>query len=737
MRFLLVFLFAGLVVAAAVPAQEAETEKAARRRVDAERLASPPVIDGHLTEGEWDGAALLSDFTQLVPDEGEPATEKTEVYVGYDDENLYFGVRAYDSAPDKLAAKILTRDGEVTYDDTVTFILDTFQDRQSGFLFTTSPLGVQVDALVRKEGEEVNRAWDGDWTCAASRDAEGYVAELAIPFRTLRFARAEEQVWGFNVQRSIARKREEDYWQPMKKDYGFYAAYTVSRFGELGGLRGIHQGRRYQLKPYVSVGKEEPHSPLREGEDSVEAGLDVKLHLTSHLVADLTLNTDFAEAEADVQVVNLTRFPLYFPEKRGFFLEGASLFYFGDRPEPYRLPDNIFFFSRRIGLTAGGGQKIPVVGGVKLSGEVGKLGLGVLHLRTDAEEIAGPSGTAFTEPETDYTVVRLRRSVLEKSSIGLLAMNKDPGTGSNRLLGTDWDFALSDRLATGGYLVKSTTPGLDGEDWAGTADVNWDSRKSRVRVAYTDIGENFNDEMGFVPRVGIRKLRGDFNYNIWPEESKVRLAWLTYDIDYITDSDGEIESRVQTVQANGFFQSSAGLSFKIYDNLEVLKAPFPIHPGVTIAPGSYSFQNYFFGFQTDYSRPIGGAGRVFAGDFYDGNFLQLFGSVAYKPIDGMLWITSYEWTDVKLSAGDFTAELLEVELSYALSSPDLSAIGVYQWNHEDNSFLRLLFKWVYRRESAFYVVYEDQRDLTGALDPFRPSTGIPGRSLVVKTVFAF
>lgn len=213
----------------------------------------------------------------------------------------------------------------------------------------------------------------------------------------------------------------------MKKDYGYYAAYTVSRYGEIGGLRGVRQGRRYQLKPYLSASAEKPHSESLDEEESFEAGLDLKIQLISNLVADLTVHTDFAEAEADVLVVNLTRFPLFFPEKRGFFLEGANLFYFGDRPEPHRVEvDNSYFFSRRIGLTEDGGQKIPVLGGVKLTGEVGKLGLGVLHLRTVEEELAGPGGTTDLEPATDFTVVRLRQSVLEKSSIGLLASTRTP-----------------------------------------------------------------------------------------------------------------------------------------------------------------------------------------------------------------------------------------------------------------------------------------------------------------------
>jgi len=738
MRLLSCLLWIWLLSSGAVAAEEAAGEAPRPRRLEAQRLATPPVVDGQLAEAEWEGAALLTGFTQLVPDEGEPATEKTEVFVGYDDENLYFGIRAYDSEPEKLVANVMTKDGEVTYDDTVSIILDTFRDRQNGFLFTTSPLGVQVDGLVRKEGEEVNLAWDGEWSCAASRDEEGYVAEIAIPFKTLRFAAAEEQVWGFNVRRSIARKREDVFWQPMKKEYGYYAAYTVSRYGEIAGLRGVRQGRRYQLKPYLSAKAEKPHSADLDDEETVEAGLDVKIQLTSELVADLTINTDFAEAEADVLVENLTRFPLFFPEKRDFFLEGANLFYFGDRPEPHRgVVDNTYFFSRRIGLTEDGGQKIPVLGGVKLTGGVGKLSLGVLHLRTVEEELAGPGGTTFAEPATDFTVVRLRQGVLEKSSIGLLAMNKDPGTGSNRVLGTDWDFVLSNRLATGGYLIKSSSPGLDGDDWAGSADVNWDSEKIRAHLIYTEIGESFNDEMGFVPRLGIHRFRGNFNYNFWPKESPVRIAWLTYDLDYVTDTDGAIESRVQSLQANGFFQSSAGLSFKYFNSLEVLTAPFPIDPDVTIPPGTYSFDNFFFGFQTDYSRPAGGAGHFSGGDFYDGDFLHVLGSFALRAFKGLLWITTYQWTDVHLPAGDFTSRLLEVELSYARSSPDVSGIATYQWDADDNSLLRMVFKWVYRPESTFFVVYEDQRDLSGSFDPFRRSIGVPGRSLLVKTVFAF
>ncbi len=722
------------IPAAGEPAPEVGNE--GRYVVEAPRVAAAPVIDGAMAAGEWDAAAVVTGLTQLVPDEGAPATERTEVRIAYDAEHLYFGVRAWDSEADQLVANTLNRDGLLDYDDAIHIILDTFHDRKSGFLFATNPLGAQIDALVRQEGEEINLDWDGEWRCAASRDPEGFTVEIAIPFKTLRFAAAGEQVWGFNIRRSIARKQEEVFWKPMSKTYGFYARYKISQFGELSGLRDLGSGRRYQLKPYLAAGWEDQNTG-RTGDEVLEAGLDVKFRLTSELVADLTVNTDFAEAEADVQQLNLTRFPLLFPEKRGFFLEGANLFYFGDRPEPYREADNLMFFSRRIGLTDHGGQAIPVLGGVKLAGEAGLYSIGALHVTTDETAYLDVLDERRIEPLTHYSVLRVKRRLFERSSIGLIGLNKDPdGAGANRVVGADWDFAFGKNLKTGGYLLRSSTPGLSGEDWAGAADVGWDSKHARMRFAYVEIGRHFNNEMGFVPRLGIRHLRADLNAILWPEKGPVRQAWFLFDIDYITDTEGAIESRLRTLQANGFFHNSAGYSFKTFDHLEVLTAPFEIHPGVVIPPGSYSFRNYFFGFQTDYSKTLGGAGRLLFGDFYDGELVQTFYGVLYRPIDGLSLAGYYERTEVELVAGEFVTGIFQGDLNYSFS-PVISTKASYQWNSEKNSRLRLLFKWTYKPGADFFVVYEDLRDLTGPLDRFQRQVGVPGRSIMSKIVFAF
>lgn len=722
----------------ALPAtgNEGQAAAGAGYTVEVPRLSSPPTLDGHLAAAEWDGAARLDGFVQLEPQEGAPASEATEVRIGYDPANLYIGIRGHDSEAGAMVANILTRDGDLSYDDSIEIVLDTYHDRQSGFLFATNPLGVQVDALVRREGEEINFDWDGLWSCRAGRDAGGFTVEIAIPFRTLRFPRSGEQVWGINVTRLIPRKQEVSSWKPMSRDYGHYARYKVSQFGQLTGLEGLEPGRRSLFKPYLVAGWEDQNEEMK-GDEVVEVGLDAKVNLTTDLVADFTVNTDFAEAEADDQRVNLTRFPLFFPEKREFFLEGANLFYVGERPEPYRDAEDFLFFSRRIGLTDDGGREIPVLGGAKITGQMGDLGLGFLNLTTDGETFRDPESGTFTEPRTNYTVVRLKQDLLGGSYVGFMGLNTDPsGLDYNRVAAADWDFELREHLRTGGFLARSSGADEEGDEWAGYADLNWDSKHSRVRLAYTDLGDGFRDELGFFPRLGVKKLRADLNAVLWPDGGRVRTAWFTYDVDYVTDQAGNLETRAQGLQANMFFRSSAGLAFKAFDDREVLTAPFEVARGVVIPAGTYDFRNYFVGFQTNYNRPLGGAGRVLAGDYFDGDIVQAFGALVYRPVAGLFTAATYERTEVDLPAGSFTTELSLAEVTYSFN-PRLSTRAWLQWQSEENLLGRLVVKWTYRPGADFFFIYEDLQDLTDPLDRFDRRVGIPGRSILTKTVFVF
>jgi len=706
----------------------------------APRLAAAPEIDGRIGEDEWAGAARAEGFTQLEPVSGAPSTERTRLWVGYDGGHLYLAVRADDDEPGRIVGAALTRDSDLTYDDTVEVLLDTNGDRRTGFLFATNPLGVQVDALVRAEGEEVNRDWDGLWSVRTSRDDAGYSVEMAIPFRTLRFPERPVQTWGFNVARVIPRKREVTFWKPMSLDYGYYARYKVSELGTLTGLEELEPGRKWLAKPYLLVGHH-GERPVGEEGGELEAGGDVKWSLTTDLTADLTINTDFAETEADSQEVNLDRFPLFFPEKREFFLEGASLFYFGERPVPYQLEQNTqLFFSRRIGLTDDGGRQIPVVGGAKLTGRLGGFEVGMLNLTTEEESFEELDGGSFTEPRTNYTAVRLKRQVTERASLGAIGLATEPsGPEHNRLGGLDWEVSLRDHLKTGGFVAKSSTAGVEADDWAGYADLDWDSKHHRLRLAFTEIGEGFVDELGFVPRRDMRKSRLHWDGVIWPEPDNrlnVRQAWVTYGLQYITDREDRLETRIHTLQLNTWLNNNAGVSFKSFDNLEVLTEGFEIHPGVVVAPGEYHFRNFFFGFNTDYTKPLGGAGHLTWGELWDGHLLKTLYALTWRPVPGMLGAVVFERTDVELGAGDFRVDIAVAELSYAFS-PRLVTQGVFQWRSDQNRHVKALLRWTYQPGADLFLVYDEISDLTDPGVPFDTTVGIPGRSLLTKIVYAF
>jgi hypothetical protein len=721
----------------AVPPASPSAPPAGRYVVRPVRLPAPPVIDGKLDDAVWREAAKLGSFTQINPTEGAPASEPTEVFLGYDADNLYIGARCHDDEPSKVFATGLTRDAEIAYDDYLQLVFDTFRDGRSGFLFSTNAAGVKVDGLVRNEGEEINYNWDAVWTVKASRDSGGWSMEMAIPWRSLRFPNREQQDWGFNVERFVSRKQEQSDWKPMKRDYGFYASYKVSQYGELTGLEGALQGSRFHFAPYLLARAQEP-----QNDDSRSTygrvGGDVKVNVTSDLVADLTYRTDFSETEADEETVNLSRSPLLIPEKRAFFLEGASLFYFGDRPEPHHPADeNFLFFSRQIGLTPDGRAEIPIEGGVKLTGHEGRYDVGVLSIQTDAVHGSDGYGGRIDEPRTTYSVLRLKRTIGESSSFGVLGISKDATGDQNRVGGLDWDVSLGPNLRNGGYFAKSSTPGFSGEDWTGSTDFFYDSRNLRFHYVYTEVGQNFNDELGYIQRLGVRQYRGDNNLTFWPDTGPFRQWWMTYNLDYIEDRDtNEVQSRIHNVQVSGYFRNAAGLAYKYYDDLEVLTAPLEIKRGLFIPAGSYHFGNSFFGFQTDYTKPLGAAGRLAWGDYYDGHFFQYFGFVSYRPLPGLFADATYQETKVTLREGSFTTDILLAEANYAFS-PEFSVRAWVQWNRGANLESKLIFDWQLRPDTRLFVVYQDLKTYVDFFDPRQPVFGTPGRSLTVKTVFLF
>jgi hypothetical protein len=715
---------------AAEPAAEPDSKYVTRPAF----LATPPVIDGKLDDAVWQTATRLGDFRQVEPRELEPATEPTDVYLGFDRDNLYIGVRCHDSEASKIVTTTLTRDSDMTYEDTIQILLDTYHDGRNAFLFTTNSGGVLVDGLVRNEGEQVNLDWDGIWSVQSSRDEGGWNAEIAIPWRTLRFPNKPEQEWGFNIERLVARKQERTYWRAFKKTW--YYLYKLSEAGTLVGLEGARPGGRFQYSPYITVGAER-----RQDDDSTsgitEVGGDVKVSLASDLVADLTVNPDFSETEADQQDVNLTRNPLLFPEKRPFFLEGASVFYVGQRPDPEHASEYFLFHSRQIGLAGGGLATIPILGGVKLTGHEKGYDIGVLSLQTNDLRQSDGYGGLIDEPRTTYSVGRVKRTTGNGSTFGLLALSKDASGHYNRVGAADWDIAFSKNFRSGGYLAKSSTPDVEENDWMGSSNIYWDSRHFRFHYEYTDMGEGFNDELGFFSRTAIRLFRTDNFIILWPERGPFKLVWFTVDMDYVEDrATGRLQSRFGHLQYNSYFKSSAGFAYKWYDQTEVLTSPFEISKGVVIPPGSYHFNYHFFGFQSDYTKPLGTVGRVSWGDYYDGTFLQTFGYFAYRPIPGFFLAATYQHTEVKLKEGEFDSDIYLAEFTYAFS-PRFSVRSWLQWAPDANLRTKLDVSWELKQGTKFFIVYQDIKTYIDFFNPRQPLFGTPGRSLIAKTVFLF
>lgn len=706
--------------------------------LDIHRLSGAPVIDGKLDDPVWQEGNLLGGFIQIDPGEGQPASEKTEAYVGYDSHNLYFGIRCYDREPAKILGSGMRSDTDLSADDSISIVLDTFHDRRNGFLFQINPLGGRTDALLRNEGEEVNADWDGLWEAAAARDAQGWTAEIAIPFKTLRFSRADSQIWGFNVSRYITRRQETSFWKPMRRQTGSLPAYRVSEFGEIRGMTGITEGGRYQLKPYSLLRDEPAGRAYRDG--TGDLGGDLKMNLTSGLAMDLTVNTDFAEVEADQQQINLERFKLFYPEQRQFFLEGANLFYFGDRPEPLEVPEKFrFFFSRQIGLAEDGRVVVPVLGGAKLAGQVGGTSIGFLNLSTDRASYVDARGVPVEEPETNFTVLRLKQQIFGRSTVGLIGLNKDPRGGDyNRGLGFDWDLAFGKGWQSSGYVARTDTPGLEGRDSAFSADLVWRSKKLRLRHRYTDIGDNFNPEMGFLTRSGIVKHHFNALSNMVFDKAPLHIYRVIplVDVNHITDQNGNLETQLTTYELTLSGRSRAGVAFLYYDDLENLSSPLPIAKNVTIPAGHYRFRSLFTGISSGYSRRMGFTFWYHDGGYYGGDRLRTMLALLLRPRDGLVIEPRFDRVKVDAPWGHFVDQLAQTAVDYSLT-PTLSTRVTLQWREGDNVRANFLIDWTYRPGSDLFLVYNDVDDL----DTVRRDSGFsplrPGRTITIKATRRF
>ena len=663
-------------------------------------------LDGDLSEPEWKLAEPATDFIQRLPHTGKPATERTEVRILYDQNSIYVGVDCFDSAGEEgITIKDIRPDFYTLDSDGFQVVFDTFDDDRNCFLFGINPGAARFDMQIGSDGTASNTAWNGIWWVKTRIDHDGWHAEIAIPFTTLRFNKNGDQIWGVNFERRVRRKSEDSYWAPLP------AAFRLGRIslaGTLAGLKGIRQGRNLYVKPYVSA------SIPRRSDGSMgfdpTGGGDAKWGLGSQLTLDLTINTDFSQVEADEEQINLTRYNLFFPEKRDFFLENASLFKVG-RTRPFvsqPRPDFVPFFSRRIGIS-NDGELIPILGGARLTGRAGKYTLGVLSMETDAIEGI---------PRTNYSVVRVRRDILGKSDVGGFFTSKlDADGGYNRSFGADINLNFFKNLDVSSYVFKTDSPGEHDRNWASYFEVGWKDDFLDLSARRLAVGENFDPQMGYVSRTAMIKNAGDFELTFRPRE---KLPWVRYLgpavlVEYITDP----EYSPETKNLNTFFDMvlKNGSQFQAgrIASFERLEKPFKIHLDQKIPAGDYRFDDYYLSFVTDRNHLLGGSFRIDSGGFYDGDRRSVIMGADLRP--GYKFTAGLSWNhnDVHLPGGNFTTSLIGARLGYSFSTRHyFNALIQYNSDTKDvSSNLRLnLF---HTPTNDFYFVYNERRSSTGDL----------------------
>ena len=696
-------------------------------RAEAYRTFQSIEIDGDFNETDWQHAKLINQFVQTEPDEGVPITESTAVRILYDEKNIYFGFTCSSSWRDSIVANEMRRDAEnLRENDNVFILLDTYNDKRNGVFFRINPLGAMQDIALTNSGDSQNRSWDAVWDCRSKINDDHWTTEIAIPFSQLRFNRSESMVWGINFGRTIRQKNEEATWVPVSRQYGSRSKYRTANLGSLVGLAGITPSRRLEVLPYVLPGVSRIEG--EEGTDGVfDIGLDLKYGLTSNLTADLTLNTDFAQVEADQEQVNLTRFSLYFPEKRPFFLEGAGLFDFGiPRPSFFSPPPLILFYSRRIGLEEG--YAIPILGGGKITGKMGPYGIGLLNVLTD-EFHTDPSVTDEDDivdlSRTNYSVLRVTRDLFSGSSIGAIAINKQDTDTYNRAGGLDFAYRPNDSIDVRGLWARTYEEEVSGKNDAMYFGGTWRNSLLRFNGTYTFIGEDFNPEVGFVRRQGSRRFRGQMRFTPWPRKFGVRRIFMGPEVDYILNQDDELETREFSL--TNWFQLEQGswINVEIRRTSEFLDEDFEIREGVIIPVDDYNLTTLRTMIDTDEGRKISGRFGANYGTFFNGTNRGFDIQANFKPSGRLAFETQYQFNRVNLPSEDpFNVNIFGSRIVYSFTTT-LFAKLFAQWNSDDELIsANFLLNYIYRPGSDFYLVFNRIYDSGSAKTT-------PGESTVV------
>jgi hypothetical protein len=688
-----------------------DPETAPRPESFATRTSAAIALDGHLDEAAWAGAPSITDFIQSQPNTGYPATERTEVRVLYDAKNLYVGAICYESEPDHLTVTSLERDYQTLNSDVFGVALDTFFDRRNAFLFWINPRGAIRDAQAFDDSRTRDDAWDGVVDVSTSVGDSGWTVEMAIPWTTLRFNPTQsQQTWGVNFQRRIRRKNEDTYWAPLeRREY----LHKMSRGGTLRGLEGVRPGRNLTVKPYVRA--------LRAAGDDVaetergydyDAGLDLKYGITSRMTLDLTYRTDFSQVEVDQEQVNLTRFQLFFPERRDFFLENSGMFTFGDvrglSGEPrtsVSLRDFTLFHSRQIGLRDR--NPVPIVAGGRLTGHVGEFQLGLLNVQTEAFE---------GDPAENFSVVRLRRRFLGNSDVGFLFGNRqatDSGPGQyNRSFGVDANVKLLGNMFVNSYFALSRSSAGD-DDEAARFSVGWRDRLWDASAMVRHFGEAFEPGIGFVRRVGIRHYYATFGAHPQPRIPHVLSINPYVEGDYITNLNGTLETRTGEAGLGTTFLDGGRLSLAYTNRFERIDEPFRVQSSVEVPVGDYAFSEGSASYQSSGGRDLSGGLRVSGGGYYGGTRSTVAADALWRVNHHLSFELSATHNAVSVQDTSFSADLYGARIKYSYSTK-LYFRAYVQFNAAtDQVITNLRLNFIHAPLSDFFLVYTERRDVSG------------------------
>lgn len=713
-----------------------------RTTIRAVRLTEPLRLDGAVDEAVYRANQPFSDYIQMEPRGGEVATEKTEGWILFDANNVYVTIRAFESQPDRLIVNEMRRDSNnIRQGDSIGFAFDTFLDKRSAVQFEANVLGGRTDGQSTNE-RQYNGDWNPVWRLATSRFDGGWSLEAAIPFKSLRYRPDRVQTWGFQSRRVSKWKNEISYVAKVPPALGMGRAdFSASLYATVIGLEAPEGGRTIEVKPYVigNVTTDRQARPIRSNEPDGNYGVDAK-YSTQNLTADVTYNTDFAQVEVDEQQVNLTRFTLFFPEKRDFFLENLGAFTFGGVFGRASTANNnagsttagsglggdsgdapIMFYSRRIGLGPNGAE--PILGGGRLSGRVGRTSFGLIDIQT---RDFGDSKA------TNFSVARLRQDIFRRSSIGAIFTGRSVtarGVGQNQLFGIDGTFAFYDNLAFNAYWAKTQTDDLRGDEASHRLFFDYSGDRYGLQLENLRIGDNFNPEVGFIRRDNIVKRFGQARFSPRPKRNKrVRKYAGVGQFTYIEDGSGLLVTRISDGEFGVDFQNSDRFYIGWNRDYEYLVQRFNIARGVNIPVGGYEFSTGRVGYNFGQQRALSAVLQLERGSFYEGDRTTVTASRGRVNLTSRFSAeptVSLNWVD--LPFGTFTTTVAATRATYTIT-PLMFVSALLQYNSNAAAVSgNVRLRWEYRPGSELFVVYNEERD---TLTPSFP--GLRNRTFVLK-----